>query len=113
MITRCTTCSTGVTSLGCVARCRFVSGRDLANGGLSTTGTDWWAWLGLARLLAEIVKRFNDDLQAVLRDPELRNKLVAQGDDPVGGNPQECAAFLARQVANWAGVLKRSKIVME
>ena len=43
--------------------------------------------------------RFNDDLQAVLRDPEVRNKLLAQGVDPVGGTPQECAAFLSREAA--------------
>ena len=37
MITRCTTCSTGVTNLGGVASCRFVVVRDLANDGLAMT----------------------------------------------------------------------------
>lgn len=73
----------------------------------------WYGLVGPARLPAEIVKRFNDELQAVLRDPEVRNKLLAQGVDPVGGTPQEFAAFLAREAAKWAGTLKRSKIVME
>lgn len=73
----------------------------------------WYGLIGPARMPAEIVKRINDELQTVLRDPEVRNKLVTQGVDPVGGTPQEFAAFLTQEAAKWASTLKRSKIVIE
>jgi tripartite-type tricarboxylate transporter receptor subunit TctC len=49
----------------------------------------------------------------VLRDPEIRARLLAQGVDPVTGSPAEFAAFLQQEQAKWSGTLKRSKIVAE
>lgn len=73
----------------------------------------WYGLVGPARLPAEVVRRLNDELQAVLRDPEIRNRLQAQGVDPVTGTPQEFAAFLQQETAKWAATLKKSKIVAE
>jgi tripartite-type tricarboxylate transporter receptor subunit TctC len=73
----------------------------------------WYGLIGPAKMAPEVVKRLNDELQAVLRDPEIRARLLAQGVDPVTGSPAEFAAFLQQEQAKWSGTLKRSKIVAE
>jgi tripartite-type tricarboxylate transporter receptor subunit TctC len=73
----------------------------------------WYGLIGPAKLPADVVKRLNDELQAVLHDPEVRNKLLAQGVDPVSGTPQEFATFLQQEATKWASTLKRSKVTAE
>jgi tripartite-type tricarboxylate transporter receptor subunit TctC len=73
----------------------------------------WYGLIGPARMAPDVVKRLNDELQAVLRDPEIHARLLAQGVDPVTGSAQEFAAFLQQEQAKWSGTLKRSKIVAE
>jgi tripartite-type tricarboxylate transporter receptor subunit TctC len=73
----------------------------------------WYGLIGPAKMAPDVVKRLNDELQAVLRDPEIRARLLAQGVDPVTGSPAEFAAFLHQEQAKWSGTLKRSKIVAE
>jgi tripartite-type tricarboxylate transporter receptor subunit TctC len=73
----------------------------------------WYGLLGPAKMAPETIQRLNDELQAVLRDPDIRGRLQAQGVDPVGGSPQEFAAFLQQEQARWAAILKRSKITAE
>jgi tripartite-type tricarboxylate transporter receptor subunit TctC len=73
----------------------------------------WYGLIGPARMAPDVVKRLNEELQAVLHDPEIRARLLAQGVDPVTGSPQEFAAFLQQEQVKWSGTLKRSKIVAE
>ena len=56
----------------------------------------------IARLHAEIVKAMNV--------PDIREKLIAQGTDPVGTTPQEFGAFMKSETAKWARVIKAANI---
>jgi tripartite-type tricarboxylate transporter receptor subunit TctC len=56
----------------------------------------------IARLHAEIVKAMNI--------PDIREKLIAQGTDPVGSRPEAFAAFMKSETAKWAGVIKAANI---
>ncbi len=56
----------------------------------------------IARLHAEIVKAMNI--------PEIHEKLVAQGTDPVGSTPEEFGAFMKAETAKWARVIKAANI---
>ena len=73
----------------------------------------WYGLIGPAKMPPEVVKRLNDELQLVMADPNVRNKLVAQGVDPVTGTPQDFAAFIQHETARWATLLKKIKIQVE
>ena len=68
----------------------------------------WYALLAPAATPREIVKTLNDATVRAARSPELRQKLVEQGADPVGNSPEEFARLLKEEVAKWAEVVKIS-----
>ncbi len=68
----------------------------------------WYALLGPAALPREIVRTLNEATVRAARSPDLRQKLVEQGADPVGNTPEEFAKLLKEEVAKWAEVVKIS-----
>jgi tripartite-type tricarboxylate transporter receptor subunit TctC len=42
--------------------------------------------------------------------PDIREKLIAQGTDPVGTTPEEFGAFMKSETAKWAQVIKAANI---
>lgn len=57
-----------------------------------------------------IVKRLNDEVARAVRLPDVRERLVALGVDPVGSTPDELARVLARDLEKWTAVAKAANI---
>jgi len=70
----------------------------------------WWAVLAPAKTPPEIVKRMNDEINAVLRQPEVAGKLAAQGIDVRIGTPQAAQQFIENQIDVWAKVVRDNGI---
>ena len=70
----------------------------------------WWAVLAPAKTSPEIVKRMNEELNKVLKNPEVAKKLDAQGIDIMGGTPAQAGVFIDKQIATWAKVVKDNGI---
>jgi tripartite-type tricarboxylate transporter receptor subunit TctC len=70
----------------------------------------WWAVLAPAKTSPDIVKRMNDELNKVLKNPEVAKKLDAQGIDIMGGTPAQAAAFIDKQIDIWGKVVKDNGI---
>lgn len=70
----------------------------------------WWAVLAPAKTPAPIVMRMNEALNKVLRNPEVAQRLKAQGIDVMGGTPQAGQAFVERQMDTWAKVVHENDI---
>ena len=70
----------------------------------------WWAVLAPAKTPPEIVKRMNEELNKVLKNPEVAKKLDAQGIDIMGGSPAQAGAFIDKQMNIWAKVVKDNGI---
>ncbi|HZO04041.1 MAG TPA: tripartite tricarboxylate transporter substrate binding protein [Burkholderiales bacterium] len=68
----------------------------------------WYALLAPAATPREIVKVLNDATVRAARAPDLRQKLVEQGADPVGNSPEEFSKLLREEVARWAEIVKLS-----
>jgi tripartite-type tricarboxylate transporter receptor subunit TctC len=68
----------------------------------------WYALLAPAATPREIVKALNDATVRAARLPELKQKLVEQGADPVGNSSEEFSKMLREEVARWAEVVKIS-----
>ncbi len=70
----------------------------------------WWALLAPAKTPPEIVKRMNEALNKILKQPDIAKKLDAQGIDVVGGTPEAARAFIERQMDIWAKVVRDNGI---
>jgi len=70
----------------------------------------WYGLIGPAGLPADVVQRLNKELNAVLQDPQVRSKLIAQGVDPVTGTPEEFGQFIQKETKAWAALLKTIKM---
>jgi tripartite-type tricarboxylate transporter receptor subunit TctC len=70
----------------------------------------WYGLIGPAGMPADIVQRLNKELNAVLQDPQVRSKLIAQGVDPAGGTPEEFGQFIQKETKAWAALLKTIKV---
>lgn len=70
----------------------------------------WWAVLAPAKTPPEIVKRMNDEINAALKQPEVADKLAAQGIVTHIGTPAAAQAFIEQQLDTWAKVVKANDI---
>src|SRR5258706_7562193 len=66
----------------------------------------WYGFFGPAQLPPEIVAKIHVDVVAVLRLPDIQQKLAAQGWDIIGNSPAEFAAVLKADFDKWAKVVK-------
>lgn len=68
----------------------------------------WNGLLAPAGTPREIVSRLNTEVVRVLRSPDVRDQLTAQGADIVGNSPEEFSAWIRAEVKKWAEVVKVS-----
>ncbi len=84
---------------------------SLAESGL--IGYEVLNWFGVAapaRTPVAIVDRLHASIIKSLGIPAVREKLTSEGSEIVGNTPQEFAAFLKRDVARWAQVIKAAGV---
>jgi tripartite-type tricarboxylate transporter receptor subunit TctC len=60
-----------------------------------------------------IIDKLNKDINVVLLDPQLKEKLLALGIEIQGSTPEALQAFVNGEVAKWARVIKMSNIKPE
>ena len=68
----------------------------------------WYAILAPAATPREIVKALGDATARAARAPDLKQKLIDQGAEPVGNTPEEFGKLLREEVARWAEVVRVS-----
>jgi tripartite-type tricarboxylate transporter receptor subunit TctC len=73
----------------------------------------WFGWLAPVLVPAEIVTRLNAEIVRILKLPEMHERLLALGADPVGNSPQAFAAFVKSEHEKWARVIKEAGIRAE
>jgi tripartite-type tricarboxylate transporter receptor subunit TctC len=56
----------------------------------------------------EVAIKISSDVARVLKVPEMRDRFIAQGADPVGSTPDEFAAYMRAETAKWARLVKTS-----
>jgi len=67
------------------------------------------AWFGVFAPSAtprEIVARLSTEIAKIAKSPEMQERLIALGAEPVGGSPEEFAAIIARDIAKWTTLAK-------
>jgi tripartite-type tricarboxylate transporter receptor subunit TctC len=71
------------------------------------------AWMGLIApggTPKPMVAAINKDVAAIIKLPEVREKLAAQLMVPVGNSPEEFRAVIDREIERWAPVIKAADV---
>ena len=68
----------------------------------------WLALFAPAGTPKEIVNKASAETVRILKLPDVRERLLAQGAEPIGSTPGELAAILAQDIAKYARVIKES-----
>lgn len=62
---------------------------------------------------AAVVTRLNQSIVKSLAIPEVKERIVGLGADPVGSSPEEFTAFIKKEFATWSKVIKEVGITIE
>ena len=60
-----------------------------------------------------IIAKINRDVVSILRLPEAREALLAQGAEAVPNSPAEFAAFQQSEIAKWGKVIRDAHVVAQ
>jgi tripartite-type tricarboxylate transporter receptor subunit TctC len=74
-------------------------------------GYDANAWFGVfapAGTPQPVINRLNTEIVRIVKLPEMRERFLALGAEPVGSTAQEFGAFFRNEVEKWAKVVKTS-----
>jgi len=75
--------------------------------------TTWHGVMVPAGTPSAIVAKLHDDIVAVLRTPEIAERLSSQGAEAIGNTPEEFASYIRRETAKWAKVVRESGAKLE
>jgi tripartite-type tricarboxylate transporter receptor subunit TctC len=73
----------------------------------------WYGLFGPAGMASEHVAKVYADTKWALQEPDVVEKLAAQGWDLLGSSPAEFAPVLKSELDRWAAVIKNAKIKQE
>jgi tripartite-type tricarboxylate transporter receptor subunit TctC len=60
-----------------------------------------------------IVNRLHGVLTRALQSQDMKDRLTAEGAEPIGNTPQEFQAFIKSEIERWAVVVKASGMKAE
>jgi tripartite-type tricarboxylate transporter receptor subunit TctC len=73
----------------------------------------WYGLLAPAAVPRDIVSKLHAGVVRALQNPEVRQRLLNDGAEPVGSSPEEFAAYLRSETAKWAKVIQAAGIKPE
>jgi tripartite-type tricarboxylate transporter receptor subunit TctC len=73
----------------------------------------WYGVLGPANLPKPILDKLHGELTKILNQPDVHDRIVKDGSEPVGSSPQAFKAFLDADLDKWAKVVKASGAKLE
>ena len=74
--------------------------------GIDMETSVWYGILVPSATPPDIVKRLADATIAAVKTPDLRQRMIDSGADPVGSTPEEFAALIKREVPQYAAVIR-------
>jgi len=75
--------------------------------------SNWFGFFAPAGTPGEIVDRLNRELNAIVRSPEVQERLRSLGADDAGGSPQQFARVFRDEHDSWKAVIQRAGIKAE
>jgi tripartite-type tricarboxylate transporter receptor subunit TctC len=75
--------------------------------------TNWYGLMAPGTTPRPLINQINADGNRVMKEPAIREKLVAVGTDIGGGTPEEFDAFLRTELAKYARLVKATGVVVD
>ncbi len=75
--------------------------------------TTWFGLLGPAKTPKEIVTQLNNEIVKILNMPDVRQRLAESGAEPVGNTPEQMAAQIRNETAEFAKIVKQARVTVE
>ena len=70
----------------------------------------WYGVLAAAKTPHAVVARLAAEISSALQSADVRERLKAQGVDPVGNSPEQFAAYIKLEIVKWAKVMQAANI---
>jgi tripartite-type tricarboxylate transporter receptor subunit TctC len=67
---------------------------------------NWWGLWGPGGTSRPVVRRLNDEVAKILTTPELRDRLAAEGAEPVASTPEAFGRMVREDIAFWRKVAR-------
>jgi tripartite-type tricarboxylate transporter receptor subunit TctC len=86
----------------------------LAESGLpGATVTTWTGIYVPAGTPRGIINQLNDEINRIVKQPDVRDRIMSNGLVPIGGTPEALGDYLKSEIARWAKVVKAAGIKPE
>ncbi len=73
----------------------------------------WFGVFAPGKTPQAIVTKLNTEITASIREPEMRERLISQGSEPLTGTPDDLRRHLAREMEMWGKVIREAGIKVE
>jgi tripartite-type tricarboxylate transporter receptor subunit TctC len=73
----------------------------------------WYALVAPPTTPAAIIDKINAGVNEALHDPEVQKRFADLSSEPVGGTPQETAAYFHDEVARWKSVITSAHVTLD
>jgi len=73
----------------------------------------WYGLLVPAGTPKPVIERLNRETAKALASPDVRDRLLAQGAEPMPGTPEAFGAFMQEEMAKWAPVVKQAGVKLD
>jgi tripartite-type tricarboxylate transporter receptor subunit TctC len=73
----------------------------------------WFGYASAAKTPRAIVDKLNAEIVRILNVPEVKERLMAQGAEPVGDTPEEFARFISAEAAKWGKLIRALALKIE
>jgi tripartite-type tricarboxylate transporter receptor subunit TctC len=74
---------------------------------------NWQGLIGPKGMPADLVKQLNAVANKALQDPDLKERILSQGNEVGGGTSEQFAALIKTESARWAKVVRDARIEPE
>ncbi|MEO7726133.1 MAG: tripartite tricarboxylate transporter substrate binding protein [Burkholderiales bacterium] len=70
----------------------------------------WYGFLVPTGTPRDVIVKLNSATRAALMSPDVRERLVHEGSEPMGGTPEEFGTYITSEIAKWTAVVKAANI---
>jgi tripartite-type tricarboxylate transporter receptor subunit TctC len=70
----------------------------------------WFGVFAAGQTPPDIVKTLNSQIAATMKEPDVRDRIIAQGGEPLAGPPSDLRDLLAREIRVWGRVIREAGI---
>jgi tripartite-type tricarboxylate transporter receptor subunit TctC len=70
----------------------------------------WFGVFSTGKTPQPVVDKLNTALVAIMKEPDMRERLIAQGAEPLGGSADDLRKYLAGEISKWGKVIRDAGI---